>query len=64
MSALNFFLCVLGLVMVVEGVPYFAFPERMKSMMRKILETPDSTLRGIGIVIMSIGLCLIYIGKN
>lgn len=64
MSALNFFLCVLGLVMVIEGVPYFAFPDKMKSMMRKIMETPDHALRGIGAVIMVIGLCLVYIGKN
>ena len=35
---MKFFLCVLGMVMVVEGLPYFAFPEKMKNWVQKILE--------------------------
>ena len=33
---MRFFLCVIGMVMIVEGLPYFAFPQKMKAWMRKI----------------------------
>ena len=28
---MEFFLCVIGMVMIIEGFPYFTFPEKMKS---------------------------------
>jgi len=61
---MNFFLCVLGMVMVVEGLPYFAFPEQMKLVIEKVLEMPDSTLRKFGFVLMLMGLGMVYIGKS
>ena len=61
---MEFFLCVLGMVMVVEGLPYFAFPERMKFWLQKIVEMPDETLRKFGLIIMLIGLFLVYLGKS
>jgi len=61
---MSFFLCVLGMVMVVEGLPYFAFPEQMKLVIEKVLEMPDSTLRKFGFVLMLGGLGLVYMGKS
>ncbi|MBW1841209.1 MAG: DUF2065 domain-containing protein [Deltaproteobacteria bacterium] len=61
---MKFFLCVLGMVMVIEGLPYFAFPEKMKLWIEKILELPDGALRKFGFVLMLTGLFLIYIGKR
>ena len=61
---MEFFLCVLGMVMVVEGLPYFAFPERMKFWVQKITEMPEQTLRKFGLVIMLLGLGLVYLGKR
>ena len=61
---MEFFLCVLGMVMIVEGLPYFAFPEKMKSWVQKMLEMPDSTLRKFGFVLMLAGLWMIYLGKG
>jgi uncharacterized protein len=61
---MDFFLCVLGMVMIVEGLPYFAFPEQMKFWVSKILEMPDAWLRRFGIVLMLTGLCLVYLGKR
>lgn len=60
---MEFFLCVIGVVMIVEGLPYFAFPEQMKEMMGKIRELPDDTLRKIGFGLMLAGLALAYFGK-
>jgi len=52
------------MVMVVEGLPYFAFPEQMKLVIEKVLEMPDSTLRKFGFVLMLMGLGMVYIGKS
>lgn len=60
----GFFLCVLGMVMIVEGLPYFAFPESTKSWVRKIIEIPVGSLRKIGFILMIVGLLLVYIGKR
>jgi uncharacterized protein YjeT (DUF2065 family) len=61
---MDFFLCVLGMVMIIEGLPYFAFPEQMKAWVAKILEMPDTWLRRFGLVLMFAGLCLVYLGKR
>ncbi len=61
---MEFFLCVLGMVMVVEGLPYFAFPEKMKFWVQRILEMPDNTLRRFGFVLMVAGIVLVYMGKS
>ena len=61
---MEFFLCVLGMVMIVEGIPYFAFPDKMKIWVRKVLEMPDLQLRRTGLILMGLGLFLVYIGKG
>jgi hypothetical protein len=52
------------MVMVVEGLPYFAFPEKMKFVIQKVIEMPDKALQKFGFVLMLIGLCLVYLGKQ
>ncbi len=61
---MDFFLCVIGMVMIVEGLPYFAFPERMKEMMQRVLGLPDNMLRRFGFGLMIAGLFLTYIGRS
>ena len=61
---MEFFLCVVGMVMIFEGLPYFAFPQKMKTWILKLLEVPESTLRKFGFMLMLIGLGLVYMGKN
>ena len=61
---MDFFLCVLGMVMVVEGFPYFTFPGKMKHWVKKILEMPEASLRKFGFVMMAIGLWLVYLGRR
>lgn len=53
--------CLIGLLLVVEGIPYFAFPDKMKKWMRMIQEVPDFQLRVIGFVSMCIGLIVAYL---
>lgn len=61
---MDYFLCVIGMVMIVEGLPYFASPERMKAMVAKLLEKPERSLRQLGLVLMLAGLLLIYLGRR
>jgi len=61
---MKFFLCVIGMVMVVEGFPYFAFPEKMKFVIKKVIEMQDKALQKFGFVLMVTGLCLVYLGKR
>ena len=61
---MDFFMCVIGMVMIIEGIPYFAFPVKMKAIVRKVLELPSSNLRAFGFVLMVTGLGLVYFGRN
>lgn len=59
-----FIFSVLGLVLVIEGLPYFAFPSRIKEWALSIQEIPDRGLRIIGFISMLGGLILVYIGRR
>ncbi|HKK91657.1 MAG TPA: DUF2065 domain-containing protein [Desulfobacteraceae bacterium] len=61
---MEFFLCVIGMVMVVEGLPYFAFPERMKAVILAVTELPDGALRRFGLILMMAGMGVVYLGKR
>jgi uncharacterized protein YjeT (DUF2065 family) len=61
---MKFFLCVLGMVMIIEGLPYFAAPEKMKYWVQKVVATPDSSLRRLGLVLMVIGLFMVFVGRT
>ena len=61
---MKFFFCLLGLVLVVEGLPYFAFPDKMKLWMKKVQEIPDPHLRVMGFVAMCMGLVMAYLFRK
>jgi hypothetical protein len=61
---MKFFVCVIGMVMVVEGLPYFAFPKKMKFVIQKVIEMPDKALQKFGFVLMLTGICLVYLGRR
>lgn len=61
---MKFFLCVIGMVLIVEGLPYFAFPEKIKSYLLRVYETPGGTLRILGLVSVIAGLALVYLGRS
>ena len=61
---MKYFLCVLGMVFIIEGLPYFAFPEKVKSYIMKLQEMPDSVLSIFGLSAKIAGLILIYFGRS
>lgn len=60
---MEYFLCVIGMVMFIEGFPYAAFPDKLKLWTSKMLELSPATLRGLGLVLMLTGLLAVYAGK-
>ncbi|MBF0528948.1 MAG: DUF2065 domain-containing protein [Deltaproteobacteria bacterium] len=61
---MKYILCVIGLVLVIEGLPYAAFPNKIKTWLRQVLETPEPALRTLGFVAMVLGLFLVYLGRR
>jgi uncharacterized protein len=61
---MEFFLCVIGMLLVVEGLPYFGFPEKMKELMRFVHEQDDSTLRAMGAILTMIGLVILVLARR
>jgi uncharacterized protein YjeT (DUF2065 family) len=52
------------MVFIIEGLPYFIFPGKLKIYLAKITTIPESTLRFLGISAMIIGLILLYVGRS
>jgi uncharacterized protein YjeT (DUF2065 family) len=61
---MEYFLCVMGMVMIVEGLPYFAAPSKIRVWVKKLVELPDSSLRLVGLLLMFAGLGLVYLGRS
>ncbi len=61
---LEFFLCVIGMVMIIEGLPYFAAPEMMKEVIRRLEEQEDLTLRVLGGVLILAGLAVVFLARR
>jgi uncharacterized protein YjeT (DUF2065 family) len=57
-------LTVIGLILVLEGLPYFAFPEKFKTWILKLAEMPETQLRIYGLVSMLIGLLLVFLARR
>ena len=58
------FLAALGLVFVIEGMIFAAFPEAAKRAMTSVLETPDVWVRLIGIGSALVGLIIVWLARG
>ena len=61
---MKFFFCVMGMVMIVEGLPYFISPHKMRQMVTMILQMPEGTLRRFGFFMMLAGLVVVYLAME
>jgi uncharacterized protein YjeT (DUF2065 family) len=55
-----FLVTVLGVVLVIEGIPWFLYPDGYKKLLRQMLALPDLQLRLAGLAAMLIGLLLVH----
>lgn len=58
------FLAAVGLVFVIEGLIFAAFPNSAKKAISSVLDTPDGSLRIIGIGSAVIGLILVWLVRG
>ncbi|HPC03161.1 MAG TPA: DUF2065 domain-containing protein [Syntrophales bacterium] len=61
---MELFLCALGLVLFLEGLPWFISPERMKSYLLKVMEFSDGQLRVFGLLAVLGGLVLVFFARR
>lgn len=61
---MDYFLSVLGMVFIIEALPYMAFPSKVKGCARYIETMPNRTLQIIGIILAFAGLATIFLGKH
>jgi uncharacterized protein len=55
------FVVAIGLVFVIEGLLFAAFPEMAKKALQSVIEAPDQFLRIVGISSAAIGVVLIWL---
>jgi uncharacterized protein YjeT (DUF2065 family) len=61
---MKFFLSVVGVVLVVEGIPWFLSPQGFKRMLLQMLPVPERVLRIMGLLLMLSGLATVYLAIN
>ncbi|PLX96104.1 MAG: DUF2065 domain-containing protein [Desulfuromonas sp.] len=61
---MDFLLCVIGTLLVVEGAPWFLSPPQMKAFIAQIYSLPDTAMRTAGFGLMLTGLLLVYLGTS
>jgi hypothetical protein len=54
----------IGLVLVLEGALYALFPEMMKRMAQRAIQTPGDTLRVAGVVSAALGVAIVWLVRG
>jgi hypothetical protein len=54
------FVAALGLVLVIEGVAFAAFPAATRRAMALMMETPDGSLRTAGVAAAVVGVLVVW----
>ena len=57
---IEIFLGSIGLLLIIEGLLYAVFPNRMKSLINKMTEMPNETLKWGGIASALLGLMIMW----
>ena len=57
---ITFILGSLGLLLIIEGLLYAVFPNRMKSMIQKMLEMSNDTLKWGGLMSAILGFLMLW----
>lgn len=54
----------IGLIFVLEGLPYVAFPEAMQRWLKQLLQMRPDQLRVLGMIAMGTGFFLCFLGQK
>ena len=63
-ARMKLFLVALGLAMVLEGMPYFLSPGKVKELAQLLPRLPDAALRFLGLGLMILGLALLFVSRR
>ena len=55
------FLVAIGLLLVIEGTLYAAFPGGLKRMMTMVQDMPDQSLRSGGLAAIAVGVAVVWL---
>lgn len=61
---MKLFITLIGLVLILEGLPYAASPDSMQRWLRQILELRPEQLRRVGLIAMAIGFLLCFLAQR
>jgi len=61
---MKFLATLAGLVLVLEGLPYAACPEAMRSWLRQMADMPPRILRAVGLAAVAMGLLLCFLARK
>lgn len=61
---MKFLVTLIGLILVLEGLPYVASPESMQRWLQQIVQMAPGQLRRVGLVAMILGFFLCYLGQR
>ncbi len=62
--ALKLLITLVGLVLVLEGLPYAVSPEGMQKWLRQLLDMPPASLRVMGFFAIAAGLLLCFVTQR
>ncbi len=58
---MKIFTLLIGLILILEGLPYAAAPEAMQGWLKKLSDTSPNVLRATGFFAMVLGLVIVYV---
>jgi len=58
---MKFLFTLIGLVFILEGLPYLTFPEAMQRWLQQLMEMKPAQLRLVGLFAVGIGLLICYV---
>ena len=61
---MKLFILLIGLIMVVEGLPYVAFPEAMQRWLSQLVKMSPAQLRQVGLISMIIGFVILFFARH
>ncbi len=61
---MKYLLSLIGVVLILEALPYVAFPEAMQNWLKQLSEMDPAVLRVLGLIALGSGLLLCYITQR
>ena len=61
---MKLFFTLLGLILVLEGLPYVAFPEAMQRWLAQLNQLPPARLRSLGLIAMASGFAILILARH